>query len=104
MSFKNISNDKYILLVDGVKVLGSDFAAIDDNTNPTLSVYPNPTADIITVSGFTAGDQLILMTLTGEELAQSSSASIDLSQYATGTYILAVKNQAGTTYHKVIKE
>ena len=103
-AFKNITNDGYILLIDDVKVQGSDFASIESNTTNSITIYPNPTSDFITISNFIPGDQVVLMSLSGEEILTSTEAKLDLTPFSSGTYFLVVSNQTGTSYHKVIKQ
>jgi hypothetical protein len=104
IAFKNISDDKYILLIDNVKILGSDFASIENNEINELVVYPNPTVDFITVSNFTIGDNIVVYSLDGQVILTSWAARIDLTDFAAGTYILTVTNDSGTSTHKIVKQ
>lgn len=81
---------------------------ISDITS-VVSIAPNPTADRLVVN---AGDEEIesicVFDLYGRMLSNtaihSSSATIDLSSYSTGNYILRIATANGTFSQKVIKK
>lgn len=63
-----------------------------------ILVYPNPTEDFLSVSGLDADDYLELIDLTGRtvhrQTAQSNHISIDMSEFAAGTYQLRITSAA----------
>lgn len=72
-----------------------------------LSVYPNPASDYVSIDGdisgisevkvFTAGGQL-------EKMYALSNKTIDISDLATGLYILEIKSRDEVIHYQVIKE
>ena len=67
--------------------------------------YPNPTYDMVTVTGITAGQQIRIYTITGTRVATHTATTdgnmqIDLSALPQGTYIL----QTGTATVKVVRK
>jgi hypothetical protein len=70
----------------------------------TLTVYPNPVKDIVTISGAKVGNNLMLTDISGKQLQQinitATSFTIDMSKYSSGIYLLKTE---GTT-QKIIKE
>lgn len=75
-----------------------------------LNIVPNPTTDVITITGFAAGkNQIVLVNSIGQVLmnvsiANQNSYRLDLSRYTAGTYYIAVRNEDGSVnHHKVVK-
>jgi uncharacterized repeat protein (TIGR02543 family) len=65
----------------------------------TLRVYPNPTTGLVYIDN-PAGAEAEVYTLGGILVLRSKAAVIDLSQHATGTYIIKV----GSKSAKVLKQ
>lgn len=74
------------------------------NTPYDITVYPNPTNDIISISHATIGDKIILFDAMGKQLqvikVSNSSFTIDLSKYSPGIYFIKSNNGLTT---KIIK-
>ncbi len=78
----------------------------------TISVGPNPTTGLLTVtlSNFGKDDtcNLLLVNTAGQTLIRqsmtSSQTTLDLSQYANGYYLLKVKLNENVTTYKIIKK
>lgn len=90
IAFKNITTDGYILMIDNVKVLGSDFASTTEEESLAVSVYPNPTVDLVYFSGMNTGDVIEIYSASGQLLLTSQSDVIDLKTFDTGLYFYAV--------------
>ena len=75
------------------------------NANNTLSIYPNPVKDVVSISGATVGSTAYLVDVMGKVLQQitvaQSSFTIDMSKYSNGVYLLKTTNGAA---QKIIKE
>ena len=76
----------------------------------TISIFPNPTSDKITVCGLEKADAIEIYSMLGEKvytnntLAQQTTIEIDLSSLPKGIYL--VKVRTGTKFHieKIIKQ
>jgi uncharacterized repeat protein (TIGR01451 family) len=70
----------------------------------TLSVYPNPVKNILTISNAVAGSKVILSTIDGKLLqiipVTSPSFTIDMNKYACGLYTLNTNDSV----QKIVKE
>ena len=86
----------------------ADLSKNDFNKDLSLQVYPNPTADIITIKSestitaiqvYDAQGRLLITKMTNDNLQ-----TIDLSSYATGIYYLSVSTTSGKQTQKVIKQ
>ena len=88
--------------LDGVAVLHQNTEGVDDVATTTLSVYPNPVSDRLTVCG-AAGSEVVLYDMTGRQLASwqitSDRQQIDTESLKAGIYLLRI----GTTSHKIVK-
>lgn len=77
------------------------------NKTQHVSVYPNPTSDIVNVAGLNTGDRVTLYDIMGrtigeKQIAQGQTAqAITTGQLATGIYILVVKDAAGNELTRV---
>ena len=81
------------------------------NLSNVLTVFPNPTADVINASinqtstpavSFTLYNSIGKRLKTGEINRLNSSLSIDVSSLAQGTYMLSVKGEDWITYEKIV--
>lgn len=73
-----------------------------------LSVYPNPSKDVITVAYSSAISKVSVVNLLGqtviEQKVNTDTVQIDLSTIAAGTYILQVSAEGSLKSVKVIKQ
>jgi hypothetical protein len=82
---------------------------VNENSEAIISIYPNPSDGIFTIS---AKDALIehvaLYSLNGELLQQqgydSQEISLELSGYATGSYLLYLQTNKQTKIFKLLKQ
>lgn len=82
-------------------------------TNPSLSqfaVYPNPAANVVNVSNAQALVNSVALTdINGRTVKTAqfnnvSDAQVNISDLATGVYIMTINSDKGTTTQKVVKE
>lgn len=92
---------------DYFAVTVSEVTGRDDFKFSNLSVYPNPAKDYITVSNTSSISKIMVINLLGqtviEKSVNSNTAQIDLSNIASGTYILQVSAEGAKANVKVIK-
>lgn len=77
---------------------GNPDGLIDFNTNREISVYPNPSTGIIRVAAETLIEELVVIDLSGKEVAHLTvnGNTADLTAYQLkGLHIVQVKNQEG---------
>ena len=79
-------------------------AGIEDMTVETVKLYPNPTSDILKISGTKANETLTVFDITGSRKAayqtQEGITTIDISGFPKGTYLLQYKGKS----YKVMKK
>lgn len=70
-----------------------------------LSIYPNPTADFITISlENTVIDSVELYDITGKLILKSQSNKISLIDFNSGIYLLKIHTYGNTIARRIIKE
>ncbi len=78
----------------------------------SLSLYPNPTSGVVHIdipATYSNTKQIMLYSLSGQLLqlmeTESQTVDMDLSSYATGTYILRVNTDRQLIYtEKIFKK
>ena len=103
VAFKNISNDKYILLIDNIKVSTSESASINES-NVELSVYPNPALDVLNISVDSPIKSVKVLNLLGEVVLETNESQIDVSFLEAGVFFVEVETTSGTSTRKFIKK
>ncbi|MBX9449320.1 MAG: T9SS type A sorting domain-containing protein [Taibaiella sp.] len=76
-----------------------------------LTIVPNPTSGMVTISGFAKGNnQIVLVNALGQMLLHTTLKDqaeyrLDLSRFTAGVYYISVRNEDGTvSHHKVVKQ
>ena len=87
----------------------SDFVGIKENTlNNNISIYPNPTKDILTIeTNLNTQQKLEISNLMGQTIYTYyiyNKATINTSAWASGVYILKLNTDKQTVVRKIVKE
>lgn len=67
-------------------------SALPTDTADHVSIYPNPSADIIHFRGEAEGYSYSIVNLTGAVVAQGFGLKADVSTLPAGTYIIKIEN------------
>jgi hypothetical protein len=85
--------------VDSVDVKLTSTAGIKESESVTLSVYPNPAREYLTVASAATGEMSVSITdVLGKEVYAdrfSGSKKIDLDNFATGVFMVSITNNEG---------
>ena len=83
---------------------GNGTDGINETTEAkTISIYPNPTTDVITVSGYEV-KIIEIVDLQGKVISSGTETTISMGLFPTGIYMINVHTKDGSIYHaKVIK-
>ncbi len=77
----------------------------EDENNQSLSLYPNPASDEITITSENA-ESLVILNTAGQEIktivTPNKSEKIDVSELPQGVYIVKIKNSNHTTTQKFV--
>jgi len=90
-----------------MNVLGDLLSVEEFSLDNSISVFPNPTSDIITldVSNRITVNSLELYNIVGKQVIQTTNVStLDLSQLSAGMYMLRVLTDSGILTKKIIRE
>ena len=109
--------DSILGIGNGVRVVESNVGIIDHNINDALTVYPNPTSDVVNVQLSISNEQLdkvdihlvdaygrLLDVVETPCMASPETTQINLSRYAKGVYFVkAVADGKTIAVRKVVK-
>ena len=82
----------------------SSIQGIEENTNLSIDVYPNPVQDLLTVKG--ENGILTLKDINGKTMLSENHFGIsilNLEDLAAGIYFLELVNSKGKAVQKIIK-
>ena len=79
-------------------------AGVDDQNQLDISVYPNPTSDIVYIDGNYSQLKVVVYDILGKQVMNKSiTNNIDISQLEKGVYILQLSDGAKLTTQRIIK-
>lgn len=78
----------------------TDVPAVKDD-NAAFCVYPNPTADVLNISG--EFDYAVIYTIDGMRVMETTKPVTNVSNLSDGTYILEIISEDNVETHKLIK-
>ena len=94
----------YRIFVDNFKVQLKQIIAVSDINKTIFQVYPNPTADKVSVKTDKVIKSLELYDSTGKKLQSTTSKEMDLSRNLKGIYLIKIIFADSTTVtEKVVK-
>ena len=76
---------------------------VEENTNSKIQVYPNPTNGLLNVSG-NGTMHITVSNVLGQRILETTadgSATLDLSGYESGMYLIRIKSANGVTVQKI---
>ena len=79
-------------------------ASVDDKNQLDISIYPNPTSDIVYIDGNYTQLKVVVYDILGKQVMNKSiTNNIDVSQLEKGVYILKLSDGAKLTTQRIIK-
>jgi len=80
-------------------------ASVEDQNQLDISIYPNPTSDIVFIDGNYSQLKVVIYDILGKQVMKESiTNSIDISQLEKGVYILQLSDGAKVTTKRIIKK
>jgi len=77
---------------------------VDEETDQSISVYPNPTSGILNIQGNNKELTAVIFDILGKKImSQSFFNEVDLSQLETGIYIIRISDGQNSFSQKIIK-
>ena len=82
----------------------STATAISDSNASTVSIYPNPTSDVVNLSSVDGIKAISITNLSGKTVwsGGASEFPLNISSYAKGIYLVNVVTEGGVKTEKVI--
>ena len=79
-------------------------AGVDDQNQLDISIYPNPTSDIVHIDCNYSQLKVVVYDILGKQVINKSiTNSIDISQLEKGVYILQLSDGVKLSTRKIIK-
>ncbi len=81
--------------------------SVDDFSNHSFSIYPNPFTDIIQVQGIDIESDFRILDTHGRVVHQGTihgDTALDLSDLSTGVYMLHVTSDSGNVVRRIVKQ
>lgn len=87
----------------------TDPTGIEENDHCSLSIYPNPATDVITVSSATPMmERVEIFDLAGKQVYAASyvtnGTEINISNFTSGTYMIRIVTEDGISVRKFVKK
>lgn len=102
--------DQFVIVLDDVTVTAGNVAGVNDALASQLSVYPNPANNVINIAN--AENILVngveIVDLNGRTIKSSkfdgvANAEINVSDLASGVYMMTISSDKGTITKKIVK-
>lgn len=90
-----------------INLILDDVLSVDQNLAGMVSVYPNPTSDVLNIQTPSSVDvtSVVLFDILGKKVnADYNNSAINMTSLSQGVYILKVETSAGTLTQKVVKQ
>ncbi len=99
------------MLCDTQSIVLSELTGIFEVAKPIFTLYPNPSSDIVTLSGIQQADKIVVMNVLGavvrevnKPVLQGQDFSLNLSSLEPGIYFIGVERDGVLGVQKLIKE
>ena len=103
-SDKGVFNERFTVLFEEESILGNN-----DTILQQISIFPNPTENIINIISPMAIDMVTIYDVRGREVYRESfthqgSYQIDMSDLDTAMYFVKIDTQDGSITRRVVKQ
>lgn len=93
---------------DNISISGSPTSTIDNGALEQVKIYPNPSAEQVTIEGKSEISQVIVYNQLGQQMdvlvLSGTRAQLDVSEYSKGVYSLLLVSNEGTSTRKIMVE
>jgi Secretion system C-terminal sorting domain/Concanavalin A-like lectin/glucanases superfamily len=86
----------------------SPIVRVVNGKSDNISVFPNPAAELVTITGLSNKDVVRLLSIDGKVLLQKNAAGaqsliLNIEKYRSGSYIIQVQNDGNVLQQKFVK-
>jgi hypothetical protein len=86
----------------------SDLSALTIAKVQEVSIYPNPTNDLVNIASTSVMERIKVISVTGQEIInvelEDNTTQIDMSQFNSGIYLILIYDENGVTSKRIIKQ
>jgi hypothetical protein len=96
-----------INVVSPQTITGYDITGVENVENSTVSVYPNPFNDVLSLSGVESNSTIQIISVDGKTVYQgnATSSSLNTSNLSAGVYMLSITDvQGNRQVQKIVKK
>lgn len=105
IAFRNDSNDKYVMLLDNIKVSATSVLSTNEAVKVQSSISPNPTSDILNIKIASKINKVSVVDITGKKVnVRLDGDKVDVRALPAGTYLINVETKDGISTEKFIKK
>lgn len=100
------STDQDFISIDDVTVTTDALAGVNDVSKTAVSIYPNPTTDVLNIKSDAKVSKVEIFDLAGRKASsvELTDGKVEVKNLSNGAYVLKVTTDKGTTSHKFIKK
>jgi hypothetical protein len=103
IAFVNTTNNGFALYVDDVRAEIEDPVGINELTEISVTVYPNPVSDVLRVKSQANIESLELISLSGARLMSTTENEINVSALQKGSYFVRILTEEGIAVRSFVK-
>ena len=78
-------------------------ASLNEEVSATITVYPNPSSDFITVESNNQVDRVAIYSSNGNLMTEQKGNTIDVSNLSTGVYLVKAMTSEGLVQSRFVK-
>jgi hypothetical protein len=96
-----------INVVSPQTITGYDITGVENVENSTVSVYPNPFNDVLSLSGVESNSTIQIISVDGKTVYQgnATSSTLNTSNLSAGVYMLSITDAQGNRQvQKIVKK
>jgi len=100
-----LDNYKSGFKVDNVKIQNLENLAVNDISQKSLKIYPNPVSDILKIDSQEKIESISIFDAQGKQVLTSTSASqLNMERFSAGIYLIKIKTKEREFTEKIIKK
>lgn len=103
LAFVNRTEDGFKLYIDDIRVEKEDPVGVNEISNNTVRIYPNPSSDFIYLSDNVTVENLKAFSTEGQMLMEAAETKVDIRALPMGTYLLQIRTETGISYARFVK-
>ena len=107
VAFRHYDNpgEGYVIILDNIMIVpAGSTLGIDNVENNSVSVYPSPASNILTIEGEGIHSVQMFDASGRTVLSRNNGGKVDISTLASGVYVVRVTTNNGVSIQKVVKE